>query len=583
MPQDQRRLAAIVATDVVSYSRLMGRDESGTLAALKAMRSGLIDPKIAEYRGRLVKTTGDGMLIEFASAVDAVRCMVEVQAAVTAHNVEIPKERRVEFRVGVNVGDIIVDNDDIFGDGVNVAARLQEISEAGGICVSARVHEDVRGRLNVAFEDTGERALKNIERPLRVFRVAVASSPEAPPGLALPDKPSIAVLPFQNMSGDAEQEYFSDGMVEDIITALSRLRWLFVIARNSSFVYKGRAVNVKQVGHELGVRYVLEGSVRKAGNRVRITGQLIEAATGAHLWADRFDGALDDVFDLQDRVTSSVVGAISPKLEQAEIERAKRKPTASQDAYDYYLRGLAKVHLGTRESTKEALDLFYGAIGRDSEFASAFGMAAWCYDLRKWNGWMADSDKETAETARLAHRAIEIGKDDAVALCWGGFALAHTAGELDAGAAALDRAIQLNTNLAAAWHFSGWVAAYLGEPITGIDRIERAIRLSPLDPSAFLAYGAMSFACIMAGRVDEAAIWAAKSVQERPTFMASLRILSASQAMLGRIDEAKETMARVRALDPTFRIADVKAVTPLRRAADLARYVDALRIAGLPD
>ena len=329
----------------------------------------------------------------------------------------MPKEKRIEFRMGINVGDIILDGTDMWGDGVNVAARLEALAEPGGICVSSRVQEDAQGKVDVAFEDTGEQQLKNIARPVRVYRVQFEGTANARPLLQLPHKPSIAVLPFNNMSGDPEQEYFADGIVEEIITALSRMRWLFVIARNSSFTYKGRAVDVKQVGRELGVRYVLEGSVRKAANRVRITAQLIDAATGAHLWADRFDGSLEDIFDLQDELTESVVGAIAPKLEQAEIERAKRKPTESLDAYDYYLRGLANLRAKTREANNEALRLFYKAIELDPDFASAYGMAAWCYAPAQGPtaGW-STRFKRLAEAARLARRAVELGKDDAVAL-----------------------------------------------------------------------------------------------------------------------------------------------------------------------
>jgi adenylate cyclase len=331
----------------------MGADEEGTLAQLKAHRRALVDPKITEHRGRIVMTTGDGMLVEFASVVDALRCTVDVQRGMAERNAEVPKDKRIEFRVGINFGDIIFEGDDIFGDGVNVAARLEGLAEPGGICVSSRVYEDARGKLDVTFEDVGEQTLKNIERPVRVYRVRTGgAAASSRPALPLPDKPSIAVLPFQNMSGDPEQEYFAEGIVEEITTVLSRFHQLFVIARNSSFTYKDRAVDVKQVGRELGVRYVLEGSVRKAANRVRITGQLVDAVTGAHLWADRFDGGLEDIFDLQDHVTASVVGAIAPKLEQAEIERAKRKPTESLDAYDYYLRGIANVHQLTRDGNK---------------------------------------------------------------------------------------------------------------------------------------------------------------------------------------------------------------------------------------
>ena len=402
-------------------------------------------------------------------------------------------------------------------------------------------------------------------------------------GPVLPDKPSIAVLPFSNLSGDAEQEYFADGITEDLITALSQFRWLFVIARNSTFVFKGKAMDAKQIGRELGVRYLLEGSVRKSADRVRITGQLIEATTGSHLWANKFDGALADIFDLQDQLTTNVVGAIAPKLEQAEIERAKRKPTDNLDAYDYYLRGMASLHLGNRDSTSDALRLFYRAIEFDNEFASAFGMAAWCYDLRKWNGWMISPQHETDETERLARIATELGKDDAVALCTGGFALAHVVGDLDVGAACIDRALMLNPNLAAAWFFGGWVSSYLGQPDVGIDRIARAMRLNPLALFPFPAQSAIAWAHFVAGRYDEACVWGQKAVREQPNFLPALRIFAASCAMAGRSGEARTAIARVRELDPVFRITNVEGVTRLRRPGDLARYEDALRKAGLPE
>jgi adenylate cyclase len=343
-----RRLSAILAADVAGYSRLIGEDEEGTLDRLKALRREVVDPKIAEHHGRIVKTTGDGLLVEFTSVVDALRCATQWQHAMRKRGAGISDDNRIEFRIGVHQGDIVVADDDIFGDGVNIAARLEGLAEPGGICVSARVQEDVAGRLDLTFDDLGKQNLKNIARPVRVYRVRPLTAEDAPklrptetgPALALPDKPSIAVLPFQNMSGDPEQEYFADGMVEEIITALSRIRWLFVIARNSSFTYKGQSFDVKQVGRDLGVRYLLEGSVRKAGGRVRITPQLIDALTGTHLWADRFDGSLEDVFDLQDDVALSVAGVIEPTLRQAEIERARRKRPDSLDAYDLYLRAL---------------------------------------------------------------------------------------------------------------------------------------------------------------------------------------------------------------------------------------------------
>ena len=423
----ERRLTAILAADVAGYSRLIGADEEGTLAQLKAFRKTLVDPTIAKHRGRIVKTTGDGMLVEFASAVDAARCAVEVQRGMADENTEIPQAKRIEFRIGIHLGDIIIDDNDIFGDGVNIAARLESIAVPGGISISRAVHDQVRDRINVCFDDKGEIALKNIARPVQVFAISGAKeskttvSPESKPALALPDKPSIAVLPFTNMSGDPEQDYFADGMVEDIITALSHFKALFVIARNSSFTYKGRAVDVKQVGRELGVRYVLEGSVRKAANRVRITGQLVDTATGAHLWADRFDGGLGDIFDLQDQVTESVVGAIAPAVEKAEIERAKRKPTESLDAYALYLRGLARFYqFANRQANDEALRLFNSAIELDPDFASAYGRAAFCYVFAKINGWISDTANEIAEVTRLAQRAVELGKDDAIALAASG-------------------------------------------------------------------------------------------------------------------------------------------------------------------
>jgi TolB-like protein/class 3 adenylate cyclase len=346
-----RRLAAILAADVAGYSRLMGADEEGTLERLKALRRELLDPKIAEHKGRIVKTTGDGLLVEFASVVDAVRCAVAVQQAMPDRNTGIvAADSRIELRIGINLGDVIVEGDDLYGDGVNIAARIEALADAGGVFVSNTVHDHVRDRLPFVFEDLGEQQVKNITRPVRVYRVRdLAKSASAPsqPALPLPDKPSIAVLPFANMSGDPEQEYFVDGMVEEIITALSRIRWLFVIARNSTFTYKGRAVDVKQVGRELGVRYVLEGSVRKAGQRVRITGQLIDAVTGAHLWADRFDGSLEDVFDLQDRVASSVAGVIEPALRAAEIRRSAARPTTDLGAYSFPAR--ASEPLSNRE------------------------------------------------------------------------------------------------------------------------------------------------------------------------------------------------------------------------------------------
>jgi TolB-like protein/tetratricopeptide (TPR) repeat protein len=400
---------------------------------------------------------------------------------------------------------------------------------------------------------------------------------------ALPDKPSIAVLSFQNLSGDPEQEYFADGIVEDIITALSRFSGLFVIARNSSFVYKGRTVDVKQVGRELGVRYVLEGSVRKAGNQVRIAGQLIDASSGAHLWADRFDGGLENIFDLQDQVTSSVVGAIAPKLEQAEIERAKHKPTESPDAYECFLRGMASHCWQTRDAVNEALALFYKAITLDPKFASAYGMAAWCYGSRKINAWITDRVREIAETARLARRAAELGPEDAVALSRGAHALALVVGDLEAATTFVDRAIALNPNLWDAWHASGYVRVYRGEPEVAIEHFARAMRLSPLDPRVVSLQAGTAFAHFLAGRYDAASSWAEKAMWAQTNYMTPIRIAAASHALAGRLAEARKAIARLRELDPATRVASVKEWIQLRRPEDLARLEDGLRKAGLPE
>jgi TolB-like protein/Flp pilus assembly protein TadD len=411
-----------------------------------------------------------------------------------------------------------------------------------------------------------------------------APSNDAPaPALVLPDRPSIAALPFHNLSGDPEQEYFADGVVEDIITALSRIRWLFVIARNSSFTFKGRAVDVKQIGRELGVRYVLEGSVRKAANRVRITGQLIDTTTGAHLWAERFEGTIDDIFELQDQIATSVVGAIAPQLERAEIERAQRKPTANLSAYDFYLRGMAKLHQGTMEAIDEALPLFDQAIQLDPEFASAYAMAAWCHVWRKVNGWMTDRRKETAEGARLTRRAVELGRDDAVALTRSGHALAHLAGDFDGGIALLDRALLLNPNLAAAWFLGGFLRMWHGESDDAIEHFEHALRLSPLDQEIYRMQAGIAMAHLFAGRFDTASSWAEKSYRNLPSFLLAVSTLAASHASAGRVDESRRAMKQLRELDPSLRISNLGDWLPIHRPQDLATFVDGLRKAGLPE
>jgi TolB-like protein/DNA-binding winged helix-turn-helix (wHTH) protein len=433
-------------------------------------------------------------------------------------------------------------------------------------------------------QDPGQQRLKTIAELTRGHGASLDEiSGKSAPALTLPDTPSIAVLPFQNMSGDLEQEYFADGVVEEIITALSRFRHLFVIARNSSFTYKGRSVDVKQVGRELGVRYVLEGSVRKVANKVRITGQLVDTSLGTHFWADRFDGSLEDIFDLQDQVTACVVGAIAPRLEQAEIERAKRKPTESLDAYDLYLRGIASIYQYTKKGFEDALHLFYQAIELDPDFATPYGMAVRCYARHKADGWTTDRVRQTAETARLAQVAAKLGKDDAVALCNGGFGLAYVVGDLDNGAAMIDRALLLNPNLAAAWTYGGWVWIWRGEPEVALNHFARAMRLNPLDPNAFSTQAGMASAHFFAGRHDEASSWAERSTREQAGHTPPLRILAASSALAGRLEDARAAIGRLRQLEPTFRISDLGDRIPLRRPQDLATFADGLRRAGLPE
>ena len=546
----ERRLAAILAADVAGYSRLMGTDEAGTLSRLRAHRRELIDPNIAEHKGRIVKTTGDGMLVEFPSVVEAVSCAAEVQRGMAKRNADIPFEQRIEFRIGIHQGDIIVEDGDIFGDGVNLAARLEGLAEPGGICVSARVRSDATGKVDVAFDDLGDQQVKNIARPVHVFSIRLGSgavSAPAPPPLALPGKPSIAVLPFQNMSGDAEQEYFADGMVEEIITALSRIRWLFVIARNSTFTYKGQAVDVKRVGRELGVRYVLEGSVRKGGNRVRITAQLIEAETGAHLWADRFDGSLADVFDLQDQVATGVAGVIEPTLQAAEIRRSSERPKSDLTAYDLYLRALSAITSGEKKGYIEALDLLGRAIERDSHYGPSLASAALCHTALYVSGWTHDPDASRREGVELAHQALHYGGDDAGTLGRAAYVLGHLGEDIDAAIALIDQSLQINPSFAYGWQRSGWLRLWAGQPDLAIDHFETALRLNPRDPAPATLMG-IGVGHFFARRLEDARAMLLRSLQLQPGWVPTSRFLAACYAHLGRLDEAREIIEQLRAL-----------------------------------
>ena len=585
----ERRLTAILVADVVGYSRLMGEDEVGTLAALKAHRLELLDPTAVQYHGSTIKLMGDGVLMEFASVVDAVAFSVDLQAGMRARNAEVPEDRRLIFRIGINIGDIIVEDEDIYGDGVNVAARLEQLAAPGGIIISAAAFNQVRGRLDFAHEDLGPRELKNIPEPVHVYRVIMGDDEMSPAlpnkaeALPLPDKPSIAILPFDNMSGDPDQEYFADGIVEEITAALSKVRSFFVVARNSSFAFKGKPMDIKQVSRQLGVRYVLEGSVRKSGKRVRITAQLIDATNDRHVWADRFDGTLEDIFDLQDQITESVVGAIEPKLRSSEIERSRRKPTTNLNAYDYFLRALPHAHAMSQEGNEEALRLTSRAIALDPRYASAMALAAWCYTLRVAQGWVDAKHDEAHEALRLARAAIEVDKDVPEILWLAGYVLGFFGSTPEEGIDLIDDALRLNPNSSQALVYSGWLRLYNGDAATAKAHFERALRLSPIDISAYRTYTGLAFSCLFLGLIDDAVSWASKALHHNPKFTVTHRILAASLGHAGRLDEARQVVEQLQALLPGFTVTRYAKETRLRHLEYSELLMDGLRKAGLPE
>ncbi len=577
-----RRLAAILAADVAGYSRLMGTDEEGTLERLNALRREFLDPKIAEHHGRIVKTTGDGLLVEFRSVVDALRCALEVQQGMAGRHTDVGVDNRIELRIGINLGDVIVEGDDIFGDGVNIAARLEAFAEPGGICVSRTVVTQTHGKLDFAVENLGEQNLKNIAQPIHVFRVLAEPKPmPEPAALPLPDKPSIAVLPFQNMSGDPEQEYFADGMVEEIITALSRIRWLFVIARNSSFTYKGRAVEVKQVGRELGVRYVLEGSVRKSGNRVRITAQLIDATSGAHLWADRFDGLLEDVFELQDKVAISVAGVIEPTLRQSEIERARRKRPDSLDAYDLYLRALPYAFVAMPEDADKALALLDKAVELEPDFAAAHAIIAFCHEQRYLRGGLQEATRNAA--LRHARQAIAAGGDDAAALATAGFVIAVTGHDYETALTAFDRSFALSSSSALALGYSSIVRAWKGDDAIAVEQANRALRLSPFDPWLYMPYIGLAYAHFAAGRFEETVAAASLATQSNPRFSVPQILHAAALGCLDRSEDAKTVVQRLLELQPGLTVATAILSARYVNPEIITALENGLRRAGLPE
>jgi len=579
-----RRLAAILAADVAGYSRLIGADEEGTLNRLRLVRTDVLDPKISEHRGRIVKTTGDGLLGEFSSVVDALRCATEIQNAAAKGNAEIAAEKRIEFRIGINVGDVVVENGDIFGDGVNIAARLEGLAEPGGICVSARVQEDAAGKLDLTFEDMGEQALKNIARPVRVYRVrdSAFESPSTltPSPLPVPDKPSVAVLPFQNMSGDSEQDYFADGIVEEIITALSRIRWLFVIARNSTFTYKGRSVDVKQVGRELGVRYVLEGSVRKGGQRVRITTQLIDATIGSHVWAERYDRALADIFAVQDEITERVVGAIEPELYAAEHLRSQRKPPESLDAWECVIRALSCIAQSSLAGYNEAEALCRRAITISPNYGQAHSLLSWV--LLRRTDWSGDVASFFAEAQEEARAALTIDERDPWAHLTHGLVLYRQTrhGETER---AFRRALELNPNFALAHAVLGLPLAYRGAHQDAIESAERAMRLSPNDPLIDRqATHTMAFAEFAAARYPECITWARKTIERHPGHLPPYHALIAATALLGDAVAAAEAMNALLRLRPDFSMTWAGKNMPLTGNIR-ERLLDGLRKAGVPE
>jgi adenylate cyclase len=583
---ETRKLAAILVADVVGYSRLAGADEERTLARLRALRSDLIDPTIALHHGRIVKRTGDGSIIEFRSVVDAVRCAIEVQTGMVERNAGLPPERCIDFRVGIHLGDVVEESDgDLMGDGVNIAARLEGVCEPGGVCLSGAAYEQVRDRLKEPFVDLGEKTLKNITRPVRAYSVKwgrETSKPEpgavGPPRLSLPDRPSIAVLPFQNMSGDPEQDYFADGMVEDIVTGLSRIKWLFVIARNSSFVYKGKAVDVRQVGRELGVRYILEGGVRKSANRLRVTAQLVEAETGAHLWANRYDGDREEVFDFQDRITDSVVGIVEPRVQRSEIERARRKRPDNLNAYDLYLRALPFTTTSMPDDAAIAIKFLEEALTLDPDYVAAHALIGWCYE----RCFARSGFKEGDRAQGLSHARWVIGSstDDATALAIAGFVTILLSRDHEAALNAIDRALASNPSCAIAQYLAAQVHSILGHSDKATGYANRALRQSPFDLMVHEAYVALGNAAITETRHEDAASFYARAVQSSPKTGTYYLLQAIALALAGRLEEARSLAERGLEREPQFRVGWLCGIST-RALAD--KFAEAGRLLALPE
>ncbi len=588
--QIPRRLAAIFYADVAGYSRLTGADEDSTHRTLSAYLDCVSDT-ITAHRGTVMHYAGDAVLAKFDAVVDALRCATKVQGELATRNLTLPYERRLEFRIGINLGDVIEDRGDIYGDGVNVAARLEGLADPGGVCISESVRTAVGGRLKLGYEFLGEQRVKNISEPVKAYRVlldgasevkAEMTKPESPT-LERPDKPAIAVLPFDNLSADAEQEYFADGVTEDIITALSNVQSFFVIARNSTFTYKGKAVDVKRVGRELGVHYVMEGSVRKAGQRVRVTAQLLDATTGQHIWADRYDGALDDIFDLQDQITATVVGAIEPYLNRAEFERVKQKRPDSLDAYNLTLRGLQAMNELTPEGTGRALELFNEAIEVDPNYARAYVCASWCHRRHVQLRGMTLSQEDKKECTRLAEAALKADDTDPYVLWQVATTRMLVERDFDSATVLIEQSLAINANSTRAWSASGYLRCLLGEPDAAIESAERAIRLSPLDPSMWVPHGLIANAKLQLGDYETAVSFARKSIRLHRYNLPVHHALIASYAQLGRLDEAREALRQLHELEPDLTLSRLEQIYPVARYQNLEAFLDGLRRAGVKD
>ncbi|MBR0754542.1 adenylate/guanylate cyclase domain-containing protein [Bradyrhizobium jicamae] len=569
-----------MAADVVGYSALMQRAEEATYAEFERLKRELIEPSLCSHEGRLIKTTGDGALVEFASPSAAVRCAVEMQERIASGRSPL------KLRIGVNLGEVIVGADgDLFGDGINIAVRLEGVADPGGILISEKVYSEVDGKLDVGFEDRGEQQLKNISKPVRAFAVCAGAYSALIDRLTVvgpprPEKPSIAVLPFENMSGDSEQEYFADGMVEEIITALSRFKFLFVIARNSSFTFKGRAVDIKEVGRRLGVGYVLEGSVRKAAGKVRITGQLIDAVTGAHIWADRFERDLTDIFALQDELTVAIVSAIQPKLRQTEITLAVRRRSENLTAYDLFLRGMHQFYLATREGHAEAIRLAHRALELDPRYCVAAGLAGICHMLNVLYGYASDPQFERSEAIRLSRLALDSEGVDPEMLALAAMISAFMVGDIEGEIEMADRAIELNANSHTAWLARAWVYEAAGRPEDAVCGFERALRMSPVDPMLHQTLVGMGFALIELGRFEEAIAAAKKALRWNNSYSVAYRCLASAFAHLDRDAEAREAAACLLELDRAFTLS---ALIARGGVSKLKLYIEGLRKAGLPE